>query len=144
MAIKFYRERDEPYGSFSNFSKHSLEMDGMPWQTVEHYFQAMKFARTPHEEAIRLAPSPMDAKNLGNDRSQTIRSDWEGVKDDVMRRTVRAKFEQNPAIRAILLGTGEEELIENAPGDYYWGCGENRTGKNMLGKVLMEVRGALR
>jgi N-glycosidase YbiA len=30
--------------------------------------------------------------------------------------------------------------VENAPGDYYWGCGANGSGKNMLGKILQEVR----
>lgn len=147
MAIKFYRERVEPYGCFSNFSPHSFQIDGTPWQTVEHYFQAMKFAGTPREDAIRLAPAPMDAKNMGNDRNRSdypLRSDWGTVKDDVMRRAVRAKFEQNPDIRAVLLGTGEEELIEDARNDDYWGCGADGTGKNMLGKVLMEIRDALR
>ena len=144
MAIKFYREREEPYGCFSNFSKHSFPLDGMPWQTVEHYFQAMKFAGTPQEEAIRLAPAPMIAKQLGNDRTFPLRPDWDGVKDDFMRRAVRAKFEQHPHIRAILLATGDEELIEAAPNDYYWGCGAEGTGKNMLGRILMEVRNELR
>ncbi len=147
MPIKFYRGRDEPYGCFSNFSRHSFEVDGTPWQTVEHYFQATKFAGTPREEAIRLTPAPMDAKNMGNDRNRSdypLRPDWESVKDDVMRRAVRAKFAQNADIRAVLLGTGEEELIEDAPNDDYWGCGERGTGKNMLGKILMAVRGELR
>lgn len=144
MPIKFYRERDEPYGCFSNFSHHSFELDGTPWQTVEHYFQAMKFAGTPHEDAIRRAPASMIAKQRGNDHARPLRSDWEAVKDDIMRRAVRAKFEQHADIRAVLLGTGEEELIEDAPNDSYWGCGKDGTGKNMLGRVLMEVRGDLR
>ena len=144
MPIKFYRERDEPYGSFSNFSKHSFKMDGVPWQTVEHYFQAMKFPGTPHEEAIRVSSAPMTAKQMGNDQARPLRPDWQAVKDDVMRRAVRAKFQQNPDIRAVLLGTGDEELIEDAPNDEYWGCGAEGMGKNMLGKVLMEVRGELR
>ena len=144
MAIKFYRERDKPYGCFSNFSKHSFEVDGKPWQTVEHYFQAMKFAGTPHEYAVQIAPAPMLAKQIGNDRDRPLRPDWDEVKDDVMRRAVRAKFEQNLDIRAVLLGTGDEELIEAARNDSYWGCGADGMGKNMLGKVLMEVRGELR
>lgn len=144
MSIKFYRERDEPYGCFSNFSKHSFEVDEMPWQTVEHYFQAMKFPGTPHEEAIRVSSAPMTAKQMGNDQARPLRPDWQAVKDDIMRRAVRAKFEQNPDIRAVLLGTGGEELIEDAPGDYYWGCGAEGIGKNMLGKILMEIRGELR
>lgn len=147
MSIKFYRERDEPYGCFSNFSRHGFEVDGTAWQTVEHYFQAMKFAGTPREDAVRRAPAPMTAKQMGQDRDQPdfrLRPDWEAVKDDVMRRAVRAKFTQHPDIRAVLLGTGDEELIEDAPSDYYWGCGADGTGKNRLGKVLTEVRGELR
>ena len=144
MAIEFYRERDAPYGCFSNFSKHSFEIDGMPWQTIEHYFQAMKFVGTLHEEAVRLAKSPMEAKTMGNDRTRPLRSDWEAVKDDLMRRAVRAKFIQQPEICAVLLGTGNEEIIEAADNDAYWGWGPDRKGKNMLGKVLMEIRDEFR
>jgi len=144
MPIKLYRERDEPYGCFSNFSRHSFEIEGTPWQTVEHFFQAMKFPGTEHEDAIRRAPAPMIAKQMGNDHARLLRPDWDAVKDDVMRRAVRAKFEQHSDIRAVLLGTGDEELIEDAPDDYYWGCGIEGTGKNMLGKILMEVREELR
>lgn len=144
MPIKFYREREQPYGCFSNFSAHNFEIDGTPWATVEHYFQAMKFAGTPHEDAVRRAPAPMIAKTLGNDRSQPLRADWDAVKDDVMRRAVRAKFARHADIRAVLLGTDDEVLIEDAPGDYCWGCGAEGTGRNMLGKILMEVRDELR
>jgi predicted NAD-dependent protein-ADP-ribosyltransferase YbiA (DUF1768 family) len=39
---------------------------------------------------------------------------------------------------------GGVELIMNAPSDYYWGCGADGSGKNMLGRILMEVRAILR
>ncbi len=144
MALKFYQERSQPYGCFSNFSKHGFELDGKHWKTIEHYFQAMKYAGTPREDTIQQAPDPMTAKNLGGDRQYPIRPDWEAVKDDIMRRAVRAKFTQHLDIRAVLLSTGDEELIEDAPNDYYWGCGAKGTGKNMLGRMLVEVRDALR
>ena len=57
-----------------------------------------------------------------------------------MRKAVFEKFSQNEDIKKILLSTGDEELIENTSDDYYWGCGTKGTGKNMLGKILMEVR----
>lgn len=47
-------------------------------------------------------------------------------------------------MRALLLATGDEEIVENACGDDYWGCGADGTGKNMLGKILMETRAILR
>jgi ribA/ribD-fused uncharacterized protein len=111
---------------------------------VEHYFQAQKFPGTEHAENIRLAEKPAIAKRMGRSRKVTLRPDWEQVKDDVMRRAVRCKFETHPELRELLLSTGDEELVESAPGDYYWGCGKTGTGRNMLGKILMEVRAALR
>lgn len=144
MAIEFYRERDLPYGCFSNFSRHSFTLGGQSWQTVEHYFQAQKFVGTPREHEIQIAPDPMQAKVMGNSRDFPIRADWEAVKDDVMHEAVRAKFEQHPDIRAVLLGTGQEVLVEAARNDSYWGYGPDGRGQNKLGLTLMKVRDALR
>ena len=143
MPIYFYSERKASYGCFSNFSPHGFDLDGLHWRTCEHYFQAQKFAGTPRLEQVRLAAGPMEAKNFGNDKNHPPRSDWNEVKDDIMRRAVLAKFQAHADIRAILLATGEE-LVEDAPKDYYWGCGEDKSGKNMLGKILMETREKLR
>lgn len=143
MAIEFYTTRGE-YGCFSNFSRHGFELDGKYWITSEHYFQAMKFEGTEHEDAVRTAKTPNDAAKIGRDRKRPLRADWEDIKDDVMRRAVRAKFATHEDIRDVLLETGDEVLIENAPGDYYWGIGKNRTGKNRLGEILMEIRDELR
>lgn len=37
-----------------------------------------------------------------------------------------------------------EELVESAPGDFYWGCAADGSGLNRLGQILMEVREVLR
>lgn len=144
MPIYFYSTRDT-YGSFSNFSAHGFELDGLYWKTSEHYFQAQKFAgHLEHVEAIRLAKTPKDAANMGRERIRPLRKDWESVKDDIMRKAVLKKFETHEDIKEILLSTDSEELVEKTTGDYYWGCGTNGTGKNMLGKILMETRDILR
>jgi ribA/ribD-fused uncharacterized protein len=93
---------------------------------------------------VRLAKTPKQAAEMGRDRKRPLRADWEQVKDEVMRQAVRQKFRTHKDIRQLLLDTGDEELIENAPGDYYWGCGADGSGKNMLGKILMEVRAEMR
>ena len=144
MTIYFYAAGEEPYGCLSNFSQHGFEVDGKYWLTSEHYFQAQKFAGTQHEEDVRVAKSPGQAKQRGRDRKRPLRADWEEVKDDVMWLAVRRKFETHADIREVLLSSGDEEIIENAPSDYYWGCGKDGSGKNMLGKILMEVREELR
>lgn len=55
-----------------------------------------------------------------------------------------AKRETHADIRAVLLSTTDELIVENSPIDYYWGCGADGSGKNMLGQILMEVREILR
>lgn len=142
MAIRFYKVNDE-YGCFSNFSKHGFELDGEYWHTSEHYFQAQKFVGSIYEEEIRVVESPMDAANMGRDRSKPLRPDWEQVKDEVMKKAVLQKFLTHLDIREILISTSPEEIIEETTDDYYWGCGSKGTGKNVLGKILMEVRSTL-
>jgi N-glycosidase YbiA len=134
MPIQFYSTTDD-YAFLSNFSPHGFTLDGAYWPTVEHYFQAMKFPSDPaYQEKIRTARSPKAAKALGRTREVPIRP------DDVMRRAVAAKFATHPALVAALRDTGTEPLIENAPSDYYWGCGKTETGQNRLGEILMETR----
>lgn len=144
MPIYFYSTRETPYGCFSNFSAHPFELDGLWWLTSEHYFQAQKFIDNPYAEKIRTAKSPSVAARMGRSRKQPLRADWEAVKEDIMRQAVLAKFRTHADIRDVLLGTGDEELVENAPRDYYWGCGLDGSGKNRLGYILMEIRTLLR
>lgn len=139
MAIKFYKI-NEHYGCFSNFSHHDFEVDGKRWMTSEHFFQAQKFIGTEYVEKIRLLDNPMKAAEMGRDRRLPLREDWEQVKDDIMRKAVFEKFSQNEEIKMILLSTGKEDIVENTSNDYYWGCGKDGSGKNMLGKILMDVR----
>ncbi|WP_437878120.1 NADAR family protein [Sorangium sp. So ce513] len=143
MVLWFHVPQDE-YGCFSNLSPHGFEADGRCWPTAEHYFQAQKFAGTEHEERIRRAATPELAKEMGRDRRLPLRLDWESVKDDVMRRAVLRKFETHADIREILLATGDEVIVERSPSDYYWGCGADGHGMNMLGRILMETRALLR
>jgi N-glycosidase YbiA len=141
--IHFYSTKAQ-FGAFSNFSAHRIFLKGKTWRTTEHYFQAQKFAGTPHEEEIRRVESPMIAARLGRDRKKPLRPDWEEVKDDVMREALRAKFTQHDELRALLLSTGDSQLVEHTANDRYWADGGDGTGLNRLGILLMELRSALR
>ena len=138
-TIYFYSSTGA-FGFLSNFSRHGFELLGRYWPTAEHYFQAQKFAGTPYEERIRRSLSPKEAKRLGRSREWPLRSDWEQVKDQIMHEAVLRKFETHADIRANLLATGDARLVENAPGDYYWGCGADGSGLNKLGQILTVVR----
>ena len=143
MTIYFYKT-NEKYGCFSNFAHYGFELDEKWWMTSEHYFQALKFYGTVYVEIIRLLDNPMKAAKMGRNRNLPLREDWEEVKDDVMRKAVYAKFSQNIELKNILLDTDSEYIVENTSNDYYWGCGTNGSGKNMLGIILMEIRDKLK
>lgn len=139
QTIKFYRV-DDDYGCFSNFAAYPILLEQKLCPTSEHFFQAKKFAGPPLAEEIRNTISPMDAARLGHNRDWPLRSDWDEVKDDIMRRAVYAKFCQHSDLRKILLATGEAEIVEHTINDNYWGDGGDGSGRNMLGQILMQVR----
>jgi N-glycosidase YbiA len=142
-VINFYKV-NEPYGCFSNFSPHSILIDGVEWPTSEHYFQAQKFSDSSIQEKIRISKSPMEAALLGRRRDFPLRSDWEQIKDDVMRKAVLAKMSQHKDVRELLVQTEQAVLVEHTKNDHYWGDGGDGTGKNMLGRILMEIRASLK
>ena len=141
--IRFYSVADE-YGDFSNFAGFPIRLDGEVWPTSEHYFQAQKFRDRSVRKKIRKANSPMIAARMGRDRSLPLRRDWESVKVEVMRKAVRAKFTQHDELRTLLLETGDAKIVEHTENDAYWGDVGDGSGKNMLGRILMEVRDWIR
>jgi ribA/ribD-fused uncharacterized protein len=141
--IRFF-SKSETHLEFSDFAPFPIEIDGTIWPSVEHYYQAQKFADPALQEKIRAAQKPVIAKSLAAKYRRGIRADWSKAKDEVMERAVRAKFAQHADLRALLLATGEEPLAQAAPNDYYWGVGEDGTGQNKLGLLLMGIRGELR
>jgi N-glycosidase YbiA len=140
--IRFYKTNDE-YGGFSNFYNSPIKLKGKIWTTVEHYFQAQKFPNTEYEEKIRLTVSPVTAAKMGRDRQLPLRFDWENVKKSIMLEAITAKFTQNPDLKKLLLSTKNLPIIEHTKNDSYWGDGGNGLGKNMLGRLLVEVRNGL-
>lgn len=139
--IKFYKIKD-PHGYMSNYSRHRFYVYGRWWNCVEAPYQAMKTFDKAEQDEIHQAKGSNEARLLG--QKVTFRPDWDQAKDVVMRECLVAKFLQHKDIREQLIATGDEELIEDSPVDYYWGCGADNSGKNMLGKFLMEIREELK
>jgi len=142
--IRFYHS-DQPWGELSNFSRHAVFLADCVWPTVEHFYQAQKFAGLPEEEIIRCAATPMLAKHLAVEFTDDHRrTDWEDVKETLMLDGLRAKFRQHPDLRSRLIGSGERLLVEHTANDAYWGDAGDGSGKNRLGMLLMQVRAELR
>jgi predicted NAD-dependent protein-ADP-ribosyltransferase YbiA (DUF1768 family) len=89
MTILFYNA-DDPYGCFSNFSRHPVKVYGTTWKTSEAAFQAMKF--WPHRpdlvKRVWEAPTPAATTRLGRDRSFPLRKDWDSAPPEELRARV--------------------------------------------------------
>jgi GTP cyclohydrolase II len=143
-VINFYHS-DQPWDEFTNFSQHAIYLHDQVWPTIEHFYQAQKFAGTDYEETIRTCPTPLLAKNRAKAlAAEYSRPDWYRVRDDVMLTALRAKFTQHPDLRIRLLSTGTRKLVEHTGHDNYWADGGDGTGRNRLGELLMQVRTELR
>lgn len=146
--IRFYRASDKPYGGFSNLFRRSVVFEGETFITSEHAYQAGKARKPEVRKWLMAAPSPallaMAAHGL---YYWDIAPGWSTTKYDRMRDVLRAKFTQHDDLRELLLSTGDARLVESATVDNEvnrtWGE-VNGVGRNMLGKLLMEVREELR
>jgi len=135
----------EEYSFLSNFypSVVSEEYDGtvINYPTVEHAFQANKSLDKDIRKKISELDSPAKAKRYGN--TVSLRSDWEFIKLDVMRKFIHLKF-QNEELKEKLLKTDGLYLEEgNVWNDTFWGVCRGK-GRNNLGKILMEERDKVR
>ncbi len=140
-AILFY-ECQHYY--LSNFSSFAVEIDGEVWSTAEHAYQAAKFYATDLRKEVLFARSAHDAKKIACKHDLRKRPDWEDEKSGLMLRILWQKFDQHEYVREKLLETRDAVLIENSPKDSYWGWGPDGAGKNMLGKIWMQIRAQAR
>ena len=162
--ILFY-EPKEPYYEFSNFYKTSIEYNGKIYPSSEHLYQAMKFMKDPNDkksmeyaDIIRQQSTANKAFILAGQKTGggykwrldlnpiikkyqdvKIRDDWEQNKVKIMKDILMIKFSDNK-LKKLLLDTNNKNIIEDSPRDNFWGIGKKKDGKNMLGKLLMEVR----
>ncbi|KAF8420668.1 hypothetical protein EV426DRAFT_566313 [Tirmania nivea] len=102
---------------------------------------------------IMSSTSPQEQKALGQRVPNFDEDIWNSHRLVIVKWGNYLKFSQNEKLKALLLGTGERELVEASPRDRIWGVGfeaknaeENRErwGSNLLGKALMAARERIR
>ena len=120
----------------SNFYPCRVVYNGHSFNSVEAAFQAQK---DPSRAAEFEPLGPKEAKRLG--KRVKLRPDWEQIKVRVMYELLCIKF-SDPALDLKLKQTGAATLIEkNTWRDLYWGTDMQGNGKNVLGQLLMVLRG---
>ncbi len=102
-------------------------------------------------ERILQSPDPEKAKKLGRQTKNFDPNVWKEHCRQIVTEGNAAKFSQNEDLRAYLLGTEDQVIVEASPHDQIWGIGLKATdekakhpdtwqGRNLLGFCLMEVR----
>lgn len=127
----------------SNFYLSNIRYKGHTYRSAEHLFQAVRCADEIDREKIRNVMSPKSAKIIA--RFVKVRSGWEEHKVDVMRKILQMKFRRQSKLSKMLQKTANTPLTAlNYWHDTFWGvcaCTQHaRTGQNMLGELLMEIR----
>jgi ribA/ribD-fused uncharacterized protein len=150
----FFYEQD--FYVLSNFSAFNLRWKMQTFPTSEHAYHWSRFMLGWHMNdadgadaaviagLVKNAPSAHEAFKIAQEQKHLQHPEWDNSKVGVMRAILTAKAHQHEYVRRKLLATGDRELIEDSWRDDFWGWGPNRDGKNMLGKLWMEVRAELR
>lgn len=135
------------FGGLSNMAPgYSLFVNEINIPNSEALYQACRFPLFPDiQEEIISKKSPMDAKKISRKYIKYTRQDWESVKFDIMRWSLKIKLIQNNNIfRNLLKLTNNEIIVEFSKKDKIWGATPTTIGclegKNALGRLLMELR----
>lgn len=159
----FYGHTPRPDGAlsdavFSQWSATPFTHEGVPYFTAEHFMMAAKarlFGDGEVTRKILSEPDPAKVKALGREVRGYDEARWQAERLDQVTLGSLAKFSSTPALRAYLLATHDDVLVEAAPRDQVWGIGLGRDhpsvaepakwrGLNLLGFALMRARERLR
>ncbi len=148
----FFRVREQ-WGGLSNMaSGYPITFPGgMAWSS-EALYQACRFTDHPEIQDIILGEkNPMASKLKAKKYKDLTRSDWEtpfpGTRVDFMFWALSLKAHCNPSFKDLLLSTGDLPIVEKSRKDSFWGAievGDLLVGNNVLGKLLMDLRGKIR
>ena len=120
---------------FSNFCLYSVTTELGTFPTSEAAFQAYKDPE--NKEYIKMqieSKSPVYSKQLG--MRCNLRKDWHDVRDLIMYKVVKLKFEQHEELRNNLMNTGFRNIIERN----FYNNNNNFQSTNKLGIILMKLR----
>ena len=142
------------HAPFSNFYPCQIRFGKHQFFCAEQAFQFLR-AKTLNRDLaatrIYLSRDVRFIKQAGEELGTS--ETWDARQYDVMYGCIKKKFEQNPDLKALLLNSGDLELVEATP-NTHWGCGatlssnvlrrHNWSGRNNHGEILMTVREELR
>ncbi len=118
-----------------------LKVDGVRYFCVTHAWLTLAMRYEITKQKLRQLTDVASVYAVAAGKSR--RDDWHFVRDEFLRVLLCKKFKAT-SLKRQLLATGDKSLIfGNSDGNRYLGvdCG---VGRNVLGKLLMELRDAAR
>ncbi len=154
MEMICFHNPDEENGYLSNWYLSEFSADGEKFSSMEQFMMYQKAKYFKDEEVARQIIATEDVaqiKKLGRQVSGYNENYWNGIRQIVVYKGLRAKFTQNQELKERLKDTGDALLVECAVKDKIWGVGlsmkdpdrferETWRGENLLGYTLMMVR----
>lgn len=154
--IFFWKPSEKPYGAFCQWARAPFyDEDGNYYENAEKYMMLQKaiyFKDKLTERLMWNTSDPNKLKSLGRSVANYDEACWSQERFQVVVDGNFFKFTQNSNLRALLLSTEQQTIVETSPYDRIWGIGfhqnqalgnEKEWGENLLGKALMKVRDIL-
>lgn len=149
----YFWKPDDEHGIFSNWYECPYTHNNILFNTSEHYLmyeKAILMNDLTIAAKIITCDSPKRAQQLGRMIKNWDEDKWVQNRENIMFNALKAKFDNNPALKNYLLNTNNKILVEASPVDKIWGIGLNKhdaaknpgvfKGLNLLGKSLMNLR----
>lgn len=120
-----------------------FEFSGLRYSCATSAYEAQKFLNHPD---IMWRFTLLDAEPsyaLSAEKHLMKHSSWHDKRWEMMRDVLRAKFGQNPALKEMLLATGDTYLSFHTSKknmDPYWTNNSDGSGSNEMGHLLMDIR----
>jgi len=112
-----------------NFHVQRFVLNGVEFFAVEHAFQTLKFKDPADQKKVsdlrpekgeREAAFGRQVFRAGQERLKSFRTEWDGIKAEVMYRASRAKFIQNSDSANALIATGDATITRPDDPDGFW------------------------
>lgn len=104
----------------SNLAHTPFSLDGRQYVSVEAFWQWLKYSNEEDRKKVAIL-SGIESKKVWNNGDNTERFEYNGVMylvwseehQNLMRRAIRAKLEQNSNVLSLLLATGNAPIIHD-------------------------------
>ena len=145
-----FRKTAEAFGGLSNMAPgYPVHVAGVAVRTAEALYQACRFPHLPDVQRMIVdETSPMTAKMRSKPCRTRSRAYWDDIRVPIMKWCLRVKLAQNwDKFGDLLVRTGDRPIVEESGKDDFWGAIKDERGdlhgRNVLGRLLMELRGKL-